>query len=924
MGTPRPTYPVTITPIGYGDDEVLSTGTSETVSPLNVSTDEPESFGTVDSLSRGTGRPVTPGNDELLGPGTKIPEISAVVDQTTSRHVSPEVMSPTLGTLKPFYIVTSEPVESGFDGFQGPGTVEPQKSTPVDAVTIVPESLETFEPVDHETVRSTESNGERVESPGTVSAPLDQGTARPVDPSGFGPSSFTTSMPFSPGTIVPERSTPFDHITDVPTSSEAFRPTTRKPEDSVTKTERPSSPITFKPVKPETKTDRPAESDAGHSTPITPAVLEVTSLLDQVTDGTVTPEGISTTSYLTPRPTYPVTITPIGYEGDEILITGTSETVPPLNVSTDEPESFGTDDSLSRGTGRPVTSGNDELLGPGTRIPEISAVVDQTTSRHVSPEVLSPSVGTLKPLYIVTSAPVESGIDGFQGPETLDPQKSTPVDAVTTVPESLETFEPVDLESVRSTESNEERVESPGTVSAPLDQGIDRPVDPSSFGPSSFTTSMPFSPGTIVPERITPFDHITDGPTSSEVFRPTTRKPEDSVTETERLSSPITVKPVKPETKTDGPAESDAGRPTSHGAGIIVQGTFAPEMRPPLDQTTVKPLVPGAVRPVDSSSVDSEPQMTLYSKTESAVLSEGPSTDLADIRGTERLNMPVTVSSIMEESYVTVQDDNVSDASSNFTVIPFSEDMLLTSPKPLTSFSTQPFKNIYDVTNEPDSLSTVKTITQNETGFYSTASSDFIDSEAFEDSVTTESFKIPTDETNKVTIPPGTVIQTEPFSVMDDYTETTDFPVGTSGFLDNNGTLSSENMTVQLPVVPIPPSLIPQVFPSDLSTNAIPTRSSQCRIDSDCEDHELCQGMVCINGCTNVHCGYRAQCITMLHHPLCTCMQGHEGNPLTECLPGTRQVLFLQQGLNLIVLIHVEVLKKTFTSYSCKLMEVFF
>ena len=558
-GTPRPTYPVTITPIGYGDDEVLSTGTSETVSPLNVSTDEPESIGTVDSLSRGTGRPVTSGNDEVLSPGTRIPGISAVVDQTTSRHVSPEVMSPTLGTLKPLYIVTSEPVESGIDGFHGPGTSDLQKSTPVDAVTTVPESLETFEPVDLESVRSTESNGEGVESPGTVSAPLDQGTDRPVDPSSFGPSSFTTSMPFSPGTIVPERSTPFDHITDVPTSSEAFRPTTRKPEDSVTETERPSSPITFKPVKPETKTDRPAESVAGHSTPITPAVLEVTSLLDQVTDGTVAPEGISATSYLTPRPTYPVTITPIGYEDDEVLITGTSETASPLNLSTDEPESFGTVDSLGRGTGRPVTSGNDELLGPGTRIPEISAVVDQTTSRHVSPEVMSPSLGTLKPLYIVTSEPVDSGIDGFQGPETSDPQKSTPVDAVTTVPESVETFEPVDLETVRSTESNGEGVESPGTVSAPLDQGTDRPVDPSSFGPSSFTTSMPFSPGTIVPERSTPFDHITDVPTSFEAFRPTARKPEDTVTETERPSSPITFKPVKPETKTDRPAESDAG-----------------------------------------------------------------------------------------------------------------------------------------------------------------------------------------------------------------------------------------------------------------------------------------------------------------------------------------------------------------------------
>ncbi|XP_064094899.1 uncharacterized protein LOC135207217 [Macrobrachium nipponense] len=63
----------------------------------------------------------------------------------------------------------------------------------------------------------------------------------------------------------------------------------------------------------------------------------------------------------------------------------------------------------------------------------------------------------------------------------------------------------------------------------------------------------------------------------------------------------------------------------------------------------------------------------------------------------------------------------------------------------------------------------------------------------------------------------------------------------------------------------------------------------ECQDHNQCRDQEACYAYTCQNPCyTDVGsvCGENANCNVKNHQPVCSCPQGYDGNPLTECRPG--------------------------------------
>lgn len=63
-------------------------------------------------------------------------------------------------------------------------------------------------------------------------------------------------------------------------------------------------------------------------------------------------------------------------------------------------------------------------------------------------------------------------------------------------------------------------------------------------------------------------------------------------------------------------------------------------------------------------------------------------------------------------------------------------------------------------------------------------------------------------------------------------------------------------------------------------------KKTECTTHSDCPGHLTCQIDKCINPCTSV-CGQGADCTVRDHRPLCSCPAGHTGDPFTYCRPIT-------------------------------------
>lgn len=62
-----------------------------------------------------------------------------------------------------------------------------------------------------------------------------------------------------------------------------------------------------------------------------------------------------------------------------------------------------------------------------------------------------------------------------------------------------------------------------------------------------------------------------------------------------------------------------------------------------------------------------------------------------------------------------------------------------------------------------------------------------------------------------------------------------------------------------------------------------PITAIGCLNDEQCPEDRSCVRGVCIDPC---HCGLHAQCHIKNHKPICTCVDGFDGNPNTECIPG--------------------------------------
>lgn len=63
-----------------------------------------------------------------------------------------------------------------------------------------------------------------------------------------------------------------------------------------------------------------------------------------------------------------------------------------------------------------------------------------------------------------------------------------------------------------------------------------------------------------------------------------------------------------------------------------------------------------------------------------------------------------------------------------------------------------------------------------------------------------------------------------------------------------------------------------------------PNCRPECVIHQDCPSHMACVNNKCRDPCIG-SCGVNALCTTQNHHPLCSCMNGFEGDPFSECSP---------------------------------------
>lgn len=70
--------------------------------------------------------------------------------------------------------------------------------------------------------------------------------------------------------------------------------------------------------------------------------------------------------------------------------------------------------------------------------------------------------------------------------------------------------------------------------------------------------------------------------------------------------------------------------------------------------------------------------------------------------------------------------------------------------------------------------------------------------------------------------------------------------------------------------------------------NDPPACKPQCRINSDCAQHQACRNQRCVDPCPGV-CGAHATCHVRLHVPICTCPPRFTGDPFVRCLPGKLQ-----------------------------------
>lgn len=62
-----------------------------------------------------------------------------------------------------------------------------------------------------------------------------------------------------------------------------------------------------------------------------------------------------------------------------------------------------------------------------------------------------------------------------------------------------------------------------------------------------------------------------------------------------------------------------------------------------------------------------------------------------------------------------------------------------------------------------------------------------------------------------------------------------------------------------------------------------PSCRPECVISSECDLSKACKNNKCVDPCDPGLCGLNARCQVRAHSPMCTCLQGYQGDAFTRC-----------------------------------------
>lgn len=65
---------------------------------------------------------------------------------------------------------------------------------------------------------------------------------------------------------------------------------------------------------------------------------------------------------------------------------------------------------------------------------------------------------------------------------------------------------------------------------------------------------------------------------------------------------------------------------------------------------------------------------------------------------------------------------------------------------------------------------------------------------------------------------------------------------------------------------------------------APPNCRPECIIHQECPSNRACISQRCQDPCVG-SCGFNARCTTQNHQPICSCMDGYDGDPYASCTP---------------------------------------